>query len=886
MKVKNKIYKFLSYIMIVCTISSPMQVFSQENNENKEYYIESPYNVKNQYQYKISQHNHSKYTTNYDHAKMTPKEIFEEYKNRGYASLAITDHSRITTPDNTIPKGNDESGWAVDNMTWIPGIEQWIGDRNGTYGNIYGEASVINVSTDKVSEINKNELYYENEENYAWILDKNDKKTYYTKQVDAKNAFYPLDPRQNPAFAQFTFEGTGVAWIANKNNYGGKVDIYVDDKLIEVVDLYSEKILSRQEVFRKNNLSLGKHTIKIVLRDEDARSGFYNQINVYSFDVYNKENKLSVYGKDVDKITYGPDYYKHQFQHELYSPKEILETYSKDGAFVTLNHPKARRSNPEWADSGWTKDELDIVFSDLERYYMPNAVEIGNASYDFSDVTSYKNAEEEWDYLLSKGYKIWGVASDDAHKLDDIGYGWNVIYTDASSVSKLNKDIIMDSLFKGDFYASQGPMINKCIVENNKNIKISVDKPSRIEFIIKDGVVAKTVKDVTEASYKVQGSEGYVRVKVTREDENWESIGGGIGKSRSAWTNPFFIVSPYKIDIQGDTIVNIPNSGENEVLYKSVVKYMGNIVYEDVTWEVSGNKSSISIDKYGILKISDKAVEQEITLTARLKEDDSVIGILRINLEKTIDNTINVEKIGLNNNKIMLNTGDEKLLLATISPNNASNRNIIWSTSNKNIATVDKNGKVKGINEGKATIKAKTEDGGYEDTCDVVVYSIDSVLPKQYMVVNDTLIDLDYIIQKPEVLIDELNKYSSPKVYMSTSLNDVIKNGNSVGAINRIIDKEYPNGKEVFIMKLDVTYKKIINNVGLFSVRIKSNLQNASYFSLNDENGNKVDVKEYSSISSSIGEITIYLFDKDKNLIGSGVIQKTPENQIIIIDMK
>jgi uncharacterized repeat protein (TIGR02543 family) len=68
--------------------------------------------------------------------------------------------------------------------------------------------------------------------------------------------------------------------------------------------------------------------------------------------------------------------------------------------------------------------------------------------------------------------------------------------------------------------------------------------------------------------------------------------------------------------------------------------------------------------------------------------------------------------------------GTAATLTATISPSNAANKNVIWSSNAESIATVAGNGMtatVTAVSNGTATITAKTEDGGLEATCTVTV---------------------------------------------------------------------------------------------------------------------------------------------------------------------
>lgn len=60
-------------------------------------------------------------------------------------------------------------------------------------------------------------------------------------------------------------------------------------------------------------------------------------------------------------------------------------------------------------------------------------------------------------------------------------------------------------------------------------------------------------------------------------------------------------------------------------------------------------------------------------------------------------------------------------LTATIAPENASNKNVTWSSSNDSVATVSSTGAVRGVAPGTATITATTADGNKTATCNVTV---------------------------------------------------------------------------------------------------------------------------------------------------------------------
>ena len=85
------------------------------------------------------------------------------------------------------------------------------------------------------------------------------------------------------------------------------------------------------------------------------------------------------------------------------------------------------------------------------------------------------------------------------------------------------------------------------------------------------------------------------------------------------------------------------------------------------------------------------------------------------------ETTIPVTGVTLNKDKLELEKGKEETLVATVVPANATNKNVTWKSDKEAVATVDNNGKIKAISEGKATITVTTVDGGKEAKCEVTV---------------------------------------------------------------------------------------------------------------------------------------------------------------------
>ena len=71
-------------------------------------------------------------------------------------------------------------------------------------------------------------------------------------------------------------------------------------------------------------------------------------------------------------------------------------------------------------------------------------------------------------------------------------------------------------------------------------------------------------------------------------------------------------------------------------------------------------------------------------------------------------------------------SGETVQLTATVVPDNAVNKNVIWTSSDPNVATVDANGKVAAVGNGTCTITATTEDGSFTAICTIKVEIPDS----------------------------------------------------------------------------------------------------------------------------------------------------------------
>ena len=86
------------------------------------------------------------------------------------------------------------------------------------------------------------------------------------------------------------------------------------------------------------------------------------------------------------------------------------------------------------------------------------------------------------------------------------------------------------------------------------------------------------------------------------------------------------------------------------------------------------------------------------------------------------DLVVSVEAVHLSEHTINMQVGDEFVLVASVYPENATNKIIHWDSDDTSIATVH-NGKVKALQPGSVTIGALSDDGGYYASCQVIITS-------------------------------------------------------------------------------------------------------------------------------------------------------------------
>lgn len=176
----------------------------------------------------------------------------------------------------------------------------------------------------------------------------------------------------------------------------------------------------------------------------------------------------------------------------------------------------------------------------------------------------------------------------------------------------------------------------------------------------------------------------------------------------------------------------------NEVNFyriKFTVRQTGNYVVNNVWVVADGNNVDMIVDDGVILNPARLITREVVTATPKPTETTTTTTV-----PKTSNNTepssttptvtsstpspstpVAVSGVALNKKVATVNVGKKVTVKATVTPANADNKTLVWTSSNTKIATVS-NGVVKGVKAGRVIITAKTTDGSnISATCTVTV---------------------------------------------------------------------------------------------------------------------------------------------------------------------
>ena len=251
-----------------------------------------------------------------------------------------------------------------------------------------------------------------------------------------------------------------------------------------------------------------------------------------------------------------------------------------------------------------------------------------------------------------------------------------------------------------------------------------------------------------------------------------------------------------------------------------------------ITW-TSSNGNVAKVDQNGNV-----TAVNEGTATITAKSNNGKTATCKVTVINPA--SVAVSSVGLNSTSITLKNIRNYKLTATVSPSNASNKTITWTSSNSNVARVDVNGNVTAVNAGTATITAKSNNGK-TTTCKVTVINPASVAVSSVGLKSSTTI-VKGKTEKLTATVSPSNASNKAVTWTSSNSNvaRVDANGNitAVNAGTATITAKSNNGKIT-------TCKVTVNNpyktrAVKFTVNVPTSFKQKHYVEILDANNNVI----------------------------------------------
>lgn len=133
--------------------------------------------------------------------------------------------------------------------------------------------------------------------------------------------------------------------------------------------------------------------------------------------------------------------------------------------------------------------------------------------------------------------------------------------------------------------------------------------------------------------------------------------------------------------------------------------YPENATNQEVVWKVSNSKYA-TVNNKGVVTTKKAGKGKKVTVTAYSVVDNSIQATYKISVMKNA-----VKKIKLSAKTKTIKKGKSVTIKAKFTPSKGISKELVWTSSNKKVATVNSKGKVIGKKKGTVKITAKAKDG-------------------------------------------------------------------------------------------------------------------------------------------------------------------------------
>ena len=272
----------------------------------------------------------------------------------------------------------------------------------------------------------------------------------------------------------------------------------------------------------------------------------------------------------------------------------------------------------------------------------------------------------------------------------------------------------------------------KSITLDKTKIKLETGKQAQLSAAIEPDTVGNAVSVTwTSDNEKVATVENGLVTAISTGKAQITASAGGVQASCEV-----SVVTPVT-DIQlSKEYIELLSEDDSEKI--TITTLPAEAANEDITWQIDGDQIVDCELENNVLTVTSKGILGETTIILQsgnivaklavnvvLDKDDidsAIIPVNKVQIQAELSDDDDVN--GIVNLKMGDDTASSTKLSAKISPQNATNQNIIWTSSDNSIVTVTDQGVLTAVSIGEATITALA-DNGVSDSIDVIVLAAD-----------------------------------------------------------------------------------------------------------------------------------------------------------------
>ncbi|WP_299246832.1 chondroitinase-B domain-containing protein [uncultured Aquimarina sp.] len=151
-------------------------------------------------------------------------------------------------------------------------------------------------------------------------------------------------------------------------------------------------------------------------------------------------------------------------------------------------------------------------------------------------------------------------------------------------------------------------------------------------------------------------------------------------------------------------------------------------ITSNVNWTISDDSSWITVSTTSGVNNGNATIS--VTTNSESSTRTGTVTVSGGNLTRTITitqlgvaGTVSVTGVTISPSSSIIEIGNTQQLTTAITPDDATNQNVTYNSSNTSVVTIDSNGLLNAISTGEAVITVTTEDGGFTDTSTITVIS-------------------------------------------------------------------------------------------------------------------------------------------------------------------